>query len=1675
MSSFPQFANTVAKYKIKKSEYIVHEARAGLRIHPLGFSAGKVFYQASALRPLFQDMLTRLPFTADGAQPIIGVTYGKITSLAPHLQKSIEMSDKTFPSSIQCGALFKKALELIDQVQQYVPYLSNSSAPTMTQHMETISQNITTIIECFDTIIGNTVKYDTVISSKIKPMPASQVPLATSIAAALIHYELLFIDLIFVGSLEKIKESKENTNVVKTLVMKVREFSDKLFAVSRSESQEILLCMQGISSILPKISNQIGQLQVSLPNLSDFSKLAVSMVSAIQATNELIVKLQLKSVMDVMKNIVSSFLNKKPMDGLIQIGKQMLNSMEDLICSENSCISTSTKATFNTLKAMLEVCSSSPELSAITLISICRFVAINFPDAQISEDLLISLTQKITMITKTLFKESKDIINKLSETIADNLEYFSERPLSEVNYFMVAAKSITIFNPEAEDFVITQQLIFDCISAIPTPLMKLIAQCTDASTKHELTIIIKQIQPLATRFAQWLNQYYTSLVSIVHLRSDAALSVLRYPIYCIHGQNQEIDNQLVRVQSTINTLQTILASTPQNLTFDFGDVMKLIKQLQDLSDSGNDFIKIVSTMSSSSSYYILHIAAQTLTKIGVPLPIPVQVIPSLLNFEDRSTFVAGMLSNLSRALLLSKDIEPKVNNGDAKASFYFSCPFTFILTADAMISAAGSYGTSLVSNSAPLRSSLDVVWGITNQIATGQNPPEASHLPTYASTIIKTTSDLFNAACALPQPTLTYKIPKNLKEIKQYDDIASKLPSSALKQFSPVLLRILKRGKSQEARNMISAWFEQAQNQSGDLMKLTESFVKAATAIYDSGKPDAKAFNDNLAKLSVSLAVSENMFGKIIAPSIASLHTSILEAATKYLDNPKDMSLLLNVIQYVLQIKSYPELSKLKLKDLDTFTQSTVTKIIKALHAIRKSGKNLTKNTVTALKNLKALEAFYTLYPNPNGLKVQSTIDLLVNGNPKKSALNEAIAYFTERLNILVPLLFNAIDRIRDTDAIIDLSYDKADIFRDETAKIIKLASDKGSEEAFNSSANALLLSVADVAVLAYHAINLAKLKETALSQTLSMVYADLQKSVYQFVQDANKVRGGKSSDTASLKGSIRGMTKELDRLIAIVEAPQFNEPGKPGKFRQMQYSLYSQMEELTAYLAYLCELTTTSVVPEMYTAGRTQFQDLFTNGLDKFSEIAQDISKQCAGESASKFQKLIDTIKKQGNAIISSAQSVKSGEDAFPVSSVMPDIISFPMSGIAKIVPDLSDNSSSKSDPEAASKVPDDYIVPQSNREPTAQSAAWDSLQTANNTLLQQIKKFRQVIEEGNASSERILKEIKEFRYSCDKFGEAAITMSVSTPDLKSRIYQQSSLYSWGSNVTNVQNAVRSRFLKAAGYEEEMKESLDMLTNSMLKIMKLGEEASKIVIESDEESLDEVTKQLITTTRDVDAIVTRFASLESKVSTEGIVQEKEKKSDKSKEEPLPNIEDPTKYELLPGFLIICGKIILKASSVIVNRARELTNEVISKMGHVTNEQGIIKGASDVSEAAKLLMIVVDLLIAGKDDEIDYKIIAAARIINGAIASLFASVGVKGGDSEGVMNKQVKTVKRYTDQIIKVVERFVDYKITEQEKNEPKKTTNPMIMRLNMQQRVNEQRKVLEEAEKKLYLFRRKQ
>ena len=159
------------------------------------------------------------------------------------------------------------------------------------------------------------------------------------------------------------------------------------------------------------------------------------------------------------------------------------------------------------------------------------------------------------------------------------------------------------------------------------------------------------------------------------------------------------------------------------------------------------------------------------------------------------------------------------------------------------------------------------------------------------------------------------------------------------------------------------------------------------------------------------------------------------------------------------------------------------------------------------------------------------------------------------------------------------------------------------------------------------------------------------------------------------------------------------------------------------------------------------------------------------------------------------------------------------------------------------------------------------------------------------------------------------------------------------------------------------------------------------------------------------------------------------------------------------------------ATGPILQRAQEITKMIIAEKGHLENEKLLIKCAQELAESAELLMISAEIVITKSEEDPEFKVISAARIVKASVSSLVAQLLLNGPDKEGIMNDHVKIVVHYTDTIIKMAENIVE---KAQKDKETPITGNIIKAKMNMTNVLGQLRTQLAEEEANLKQFRKR-
>lgn len=1671
MSAYNSFTLSISKYPLKKLEELITDDRVGLRLNETGSELGRTIQSCTNLRVLANNFLDKLPLTANGPQAEIGSNYSKMGLLNPILQKNILKHDQEFQSD-PCSPHIEEIMKILKDIEQYIPHLTSSTAPSMAQYLDTLIGNLTSVVELYDTIISTAKKCESQLSPKIATIPPAEQQISYQIAASLTAFEELIIHLYFLYSNSSDQKSKEFKDL-KTWIDKAPNLRQNLFSAPRSDEHQITKVAIEISSELAQLSTIISKIQPSTPESADFTNVSVALTNLLQTLNEIESKTTNKNIQEIIKNLPTLFLNNKPLDPLVKTSKEVLEIINDKV----KTLGASALSAHGTLLGYINFCSTNgvtdPESTAICLASTVRLAARIFPDAHLGEEILVSLSKKLALITKAIFKDSRKIITQINSVIETNLEFFNDVALNETNYFLTAAKNIEDFDTDSSDFVSTQQLFFESFCALPTPLSKLASTCPDEETKNQLLSFTEQIQVLGDRFSKWLNQFYLTLFSVIHLRSEMIVGALSFPISLLCAANQQ--GLVQNVLSCLSQIQKIVQSTPQIILGDIKDVNSLIEYIVELSKIGNDFIKCAKSNAQSPMFPLYKQSADALSKIIVELPSYVLPLPHISDFENPDIFVCALLSCVTRSLRLSIANKPLIDKADATTYQLFSAPFTYIFTTDAFLHAMPQASITLTPLMSNLRTSLDVVNSIIIQIASGQKPPEASHLPTYAQAIIKATEELLSSILLLKQPSLTYDIPDDVQEIRRFDSMASSLHSTALKTFAQYIVRTMKNSSAADVRSALNQWFDATQTSTVEVSDGVVHFQEAITKLLNASTTDRSAFIEQFSALSVSLATYENSYGKTVAPIVGQLHRTLVLQVLEFLEAARISQTQLKKIHgCVSEISALSPISKLKQKEMDEYLAGILKRVIMSLHNLRQKGNDVQlADNLHAIDTIEELCAFYKVSLPSDDLGVNDLLNQTVSGKARDKVLDQAISKFSERLLQLIPNQFTLLDRIRDTDTVCDFVYDKAELFRDNVNIILQLAKNHdGDEEKISGPLNQMLLCASDAAVLTMHSLILAGLAFTPLSATFVACYSELQACFRKFADAAFSIKKKSKEDLSpELRRINRKMSKQFDTFINIVENPQ-RPVGETNEFETKKCMMYANLSTVVVQIARLNTLAATALVPEMYNNNRLEIVDNIESSLSQLNTTISLVRNEAVGATSTEFGNLSTQLDSETKVLVQSSEKITFGSLFVPLPLLQPcEKVCTITQKMAVVGPTLTDKIIIEPDPAAAARIPEDYTIPALPKKAPPPAEAYNDLLSARKSIDNVVEKFRNVNDTILATSKDLLDAIEKLRKVSNTFAEKALIMAVATVDPRYQVEQQTALHAFANALNGVQSAMKSRLMQTKSFKTEMDDALASYNATIDKSMELAEFASKIEAQPDkDESVNEVTRELNATADAIEKMSARLKEFEEQVNMDGLGGE-----DAFDPTAAATINDiQAAAGSLPAYLIAAANPILAATTQILKRAQQITTELLKKYGKIENEKGLIRSAQDLSEAAELLLVCAEILVQGQEESAEFKVIAAARIIKAAVAALVAQVLVKGGDQEGIMNKNVKIVQRYTDSVINRAEAIVEEKLVEEDKNKPKKTSNPMIMKLNQTQNVNQLRKKLSEEERILYNFRKR-
>jgi len=1671
--AYAQYVSTVAKYKLVKNEDLMADDHVAVHLTKIGFYLKRTSLISSALRPIFSEMISKLPLIAQGPQPSFLINYNKVQSLWTLFADSIEHHDAKFPSD-QCMPILQHSFTVIQNLQKVLPQLVTAVASKHTNLIEPLTNQLNEVIADLDTISSNVTSCENQYQSKAPQISSADLPMATHVTACLTALDQLLIELSLLSADINPTQAQQDVQTQKksllAWIQQVTAVISKLFATPRNDSKVLAQGISYASSQLPFVASVLGAIQNLFIENADFSSATQALITAIQTLNEAECKTLEKDISEIIKTFASLFLNNKPLTDVISRARYLISLFDEKMKvgaqigmrEDILAMYTSLTSLFSLPQKQLD---ANPELVCLGLVSTIRFVSRLYPDAASSEEFLHSLSKKIGTITRSLYKEATKQLSQISSLLETNLEFFPEQTLAQANYYLDLSKNID-FDIESREFLKNQELFFNVIGSISAPLSKMTSSCQDTQTKNNLMSALEAIQSIACRYGRWLNQFYLCQSEILSMRAESSISITTFPATVLQALGK--GDSLKVVNHVAAGIQSILQHIPQLHIFSLHDTCDLFTLFTKATDVSNEFLKVINQYTQSASYPIYRLGATALTKIVSKLPDSVSTLPILVQLKDNETFMSEFVSNLSTSQLICIENKNAFAKREPFLPLHLSAPLSFFLSSECLIRASGRNGQSLVQYSTNARQNVDIIWPISLQVSLGKEPKEASALPDFVERFIKSMNELLLQALDLPQPELPYDIPEDIQEIKKYDATAAAIHSEPIREFAQYMIRTLKKSTAADVRAALQQWFVAIHSQPSETSTATENLSNAIAQLLGAATADRSQFIESFAELSYSLAYYTNGYGKTVGPVVATLHKQLVGLTLEFLETGRSSpQLLTKIFACVQEIDALAPISKLKQKEMEKYLTEILKKAVISLNSLRTKQQPQLRDTLDVISALKQLGAFFQISPPTDNLNLPQILDSFITGK-SRDFLDSAVKTFSQRLLELIPNQFNELDRIRDTDTVCDFVYDRAEEFRDHVNNVVSVAKNgETTKEQLIPSLNSMILGISDAAILTMRSLDLSGLLFTPLANLFAECFGELCSGISQFITIAFKIPGTKQDLGPELRRINRKMSKQFDTFINIVENPQ-RPFGETIEFESFKNQMYASLLTLVIPIARLLGLAATALVPEMYTDQRSPITATAVDAQMQVKEAVDKVSSHAVGASSSEFSSFVPQLYEHLKELLDSSQLVKFGYGVFSPNPLIGPLKSFAESllKITHLGPTLTDKIVIDPDPASAGKVPDDFEVPPLPKSAPAPTDALQEMALAKRQLDEVVTVFRSTCEQALATSQDLLKAITTLREAVNGFAEKALVMAVATVDTRYQVEEQTALHAFANSVNAVQEAMRARLLRRQGFAVEMDDALNTFTATGKKCIELAEVAATIEVQQDDdESMDEVSKELMATSKAIEKMSARLKEFQTQMHVEELAEDEEDNH------PVIDAEEGS----LPAFLVQSANPILQATSAILRRAQEITADLIRKFGKIDNERGLIKSAQDLSEAAELLLICAEIIVKGEEKDSEFKVISAARIIKASVSALVAQVLVKGGDNEGIMNKHVRVVVRHTDAVIVRAEAIVDKKLTEEEAKKPKKmVNNPMILRLNMQQTVNQQRKQLQDEEKALYQFRRK-
>lgn len=1645
------FLASGSRYQIESFETIIPEAKINEHLTPIGYHCNKISCIINSYKPILKLMNDQLPKISAGPIVSLSTDFKKVSSLNEILIKSGNEIDKLVPQELQISELFTEAFNHLGQFNQYIPMLITKDAPSMASYVPALQQSLSLVSETLDKLLNMLVKILESDKEKQNDIKIEDKSFAHYCVAANNIAELLDIDLHFLSAYETVYASTQISNI-ENWSHTLTDVSEKLREAAPTNVEPALPSLKQISTSIPSlftIYNFVNGQVKDANLLTGFAKHVMQYMNLVFAkvgkpVAELVSQ-QLKKVMDLV-------FSNGSIESFKEITESLLNIFSEYASTDYIDNSSEANTTISSIKSMMTISQDQTEIvdCSLTLARCISMALLSDENSKIIDDTLKDVIAKFMNAQLSLLK---GYTTGVTDTYTKNISVYNENSLSYINFHTKAIESIDSINLDKESFCEDVQKLFASSGYLPYAIENILNQADD-NDREIFSKFMDDINKSSTQISAWFNQ----LINIISVKSQIGAWLGVNAVNAARGQLELTED----VSATVNQYANDLNNMPRYLTSNqnHGEYVNILNKISSIIKPEDEGMAALARA-----------LINTIVSEENELPENIKKLSATKTQDDYVSNIGAIAFNANPIITDAQQ------HYDDSFAYKFSHFYSEVTRLCGVLEHAPDVCADLKQFPQSIKTSLNTIW----PLITNFDASSRQMLSNYVTSLSQMMNEFQSAVESLPQPMLMVDIPAALRQFRKLESSISALPSAALRITAANLMDLLKDNKSENAMYFLTKWFEKAsESDNSDMEEAQRVLLNAIKKVKETGTFDNEVL-DALVKCSVNATKSMADMSGDELEFMEKLNNKLNHLINEYIENPNEKTLDKIQILYD-QMKNHKKYMNIPENEKEETLEVILRDIADKLSQLRE-GKCSPEEVCKALKNLETYAYFNDkeLYDEFKDL-IDESIEKILNG---ETDLPDLINKIVEHLKKMHPDRYDELNKLTDQDEICDAVYDRAEAFR-EYSNVILRAAKQGDvpEEVINNALAKMSTLASETATITLRSMENGGYEKTSQIGTFAKNSNDVFSAMSKFEEMAKTLKDKEGDITMELRRLARTMAKKIDYFINTVERPL---PAVPSsEFDSLKNAFFHMLSKTNVTCSRVVARISNAPLKEIFDSEREYFKDLLNENRKNLREAAEALYAAAVEPEKSQFMELFNEYDK----MIEDAQNLLLENERESKKKIAESFEFCPK--VIESANALTDHITILPDPDAAGKIPDDFPVPpMPSSAPPAQEVLKQLIIDLEN-LNKEVDTFGETY--ADKSNEETVEATLKMREFAEKYAATCASMAFATTDPRLQVEEQTTLHQFASAFTSLQNGVRAKLMIDPTAASQISESMASVKSTATHFREIAEQFIK---QQEEQALKQATEEVEdiqandAVTAELQATASAIEEMSAKLSEFGsqfggvedvqidasmLDDEEDEDEEKSKAIDLNNVDSETYLDLdsYIKFIIMQAKAILKAAGDMLKRAMQITANLIAEYGQIQNEKMMMNSAQDLTEAAGLIMVAAEMLIkgtAGEDPE--FKVIAAARIVKGSVAQLVAQVLVQGGDSEGIMNMHVKTVRFCSNQIVRKSEIRVALRVQEQEKGKVLKG-NKTVQKLNAQTVVNENRQKLQDSEKTLYQYRKK-